>query len=366
MTKSKAAGDATSLSESELFDALTRSAFEFLRRAIDEFESSPKFSTVHFATAIELFLKARLMREHWSLLLDKPDQADKAAFFKGDAKTVTPEQTIERLRRIASVVVPPASREVFGNIAKHRNKMVHFVHAGEAGANGQEELEKVAEEQCAGWLALRTLLSEWPEFASYQRDIRQVSTKMERYRAYLRKAFEAKQPELQAHRRAGGRVIACPSCFFESVKVEKPHGSIADASCILCRFFHGSEIEVACPDPGCAERIIFTSGDGPPGACPTCSAQISKDYVSETLDTGEGVHKDNYFDHVSINCPSCSGYHTVIEHHNRYVCSECYDTSDTYGVCGYCSEGQLGGVPEHSSWVGCEFCEGNAGRHADD
>ncbi|HEV2506812.1 MAG TPA: hypothetical protein VGV39_27310 [Mesorhizobium sp.] len=366
MTNSKGVGNATFLSESELFDALTESAFEFLRRAIDGFKDSPKFSTVHFATAIELFLKARLMREHWSLLLDKPDQADKAAFFKGDAKTVTPDQTIERLRRIASVVIPPASREIFGNIAKHRNKMVHFVHAGEAGAHGQSELEKVAEEQCAGWLALRTLLSEWPEFASYESDIWQISVRMEGHQAYLQKAFEAKEPELNAHRKAGGRVIACPSCSFESVKVEAPNGSIANANCVLCRFFHGSEIEFVCPDEDCGEEIRFTSYNGLPPSCPKCSSPISKTYVRETLDTGERVHKDNYFDHVSINCPSCSGYHTVIEHYDRYVCTECYDTSDEYGVCGHCSEGQLGGVPEHSSWVGCEFCEGHAGRIDDD
>ena len=94
------------LSEDELFGALTESAFEFLNRSIDEFSESEKFSTVHFAIAIELFLKARLMREHWSLLLDKPDQADKTAFFRGDAKTVSPDQTIERLRRIALVSIP--------------------------------------------------------------------------------------------------------------------------------------------------------------------------------------------------------------------------------------------------------------------
>jgi len=69
------------LSEDELFRSLTGSAFEFLEKAIAEFEQSAKFSTVHFTIAIELFLKARLVREHWSLLLDKPDQGDKADFF---------------------------------------------------------------------------------------------------------------------------------------------------------------------------------------------------------------------------------------------------------------------------------------------
>ena len=124
MPNSREPGEALVLSEDKLFAVLTSSAFEFLERAIYEFSESAKFSTVHFAIAIELFMKARLMREHWALLLDKPDQADRAAFFRGEAKTVTLEQAIERLKKIASVQIPAASREIFVKITKHRNKMV--------------------------------------------------------------------------------------------------------------------------------------------------------------------------------------------------------------------------------------------------
>jgi hypothetical protein len=366
MIKGKTPTEVTFPSEAELFDALVKSAFEFLRRAIDEFSKSAKFSTIHFAIAIELFLKARLMREHWSLLLDKPDQADKAAFFRGDAKTVTPDQTVDRLRRIASVAVPQTSRDIFARIAKHRNKMVHFIHAGETDADGQDGLQQVAEEQCAGWLALRTLLSEWPEFADYENDIWQISVKMEGHRAYLQKAFEAKAGELQAHRDGGGRIISCPSCGFESVKVAETISAIAEANCVVCRFFHGSEITVPCPNEHCDKSISFTSYDGPPGVCQACQTALTKDDIRDALDTGEIITKHNYVDYIPINCPHCGGYHTVVEHHDLYVCTGCYETDTNYGVCSYCSEGQLGGVPEHSYLVGCEFCEGSAGHHADD
>lgn len=353
-------------SEQELFDALTKSAFEFLSRAIEQFSASAKFSTIHFAIAIELFLKARLMREHWSLLLDKPDQADKAAFFRGDAKTVTPEQALERLRRIAMVVIPPTSREIFAKIAQHRNKMVHFVHAGEANIEGPDGMQTIAEEQCAGWLALRTLLGEWPEFSAYNQEIRTISFKMEGHRAYLQKSFEAKADDIQAHRNAGGRVINCPSCNFEAAKVGEPIGAIADATCVVCRYFRGSEITVPCLNEDCRQAIHFTSYDGLPLVCPTCDEPVSKKMVKEFLDTGEVITKHNYLDYTPINCPECSGYHSVVEHHSIFVCSECYASDNRFGICGHCSEGQLGGVPEYSSLVGCEFCEGNADRHADD
>ncbi|KSV76007.1 hypothetical protein N185_16295 [Sinorhizobium sp. GW3] len=364
--KGKAPTEATFLTEDELFDALTKSGFEFLERAIAEFSQTAKFSTIHFAIAIELFLKARLMREHWSLLLDKPDQADKAAFFRGDAKTVTPEQTMERLRRIATVTIPQQSRDIFAKIAKHRNKMVHFAHAGEIAAEGPDGFEAIAEEQCGGWLALRTLLSEWPEFTGYGGRIAQISLKMEGHRAYLQKAFEAKAAELQAHRDAGGRVILCPSCKFQSVKVDEATGAIADAKCIVCRYFHGTEITVPCPNDECRVEMQFTSYDGPPSHCASCGIALSKRDVRELLDTGEAITKDNYFDHVHINCPHCGGYHSVVSHLSLYVCTECFTTEDEYGICGYCSDGQLGKVPEHSYLTGCEFCDGRAGQDGDD
>jgi hypothetical protein len=243
--------------------------------------------------------------------------------------------------------------------------MVHFAHAGEAAVDSADAQSRIAEEQCAGWLALRTLLDEWREFDPYRNDIRRISRKMEGHRTYLQRAFEAKAPELQAHRQAGLRIGLCPSCGFESVKVEAPTGAIAESACLVCRY-RGSEITVICCNDDCGETIRFTSYDGPPSECPACEETLSKDEVRNCLDTGDAITSDNYFDYVPVNCPHCTGYHTVVEHHDIYVCVECFETDKDYGICGHCSEGQLGGVPEHSSWVGCEFCDGSAERYRDD
>ncbi|MET3648925.1 hypothetical protein [Phyllobacterium ifriqiyense] len=353
-------------SEAELFNALTKSAFDFLERSIDEFADSPKFSTIHFASAIELFLKARLMLEHWLLILDKPDQADKVSFFKGNAKTTTPDQTIERLRRIANVSIQQTWKDIFTKIAQHRNKMVHFVHAGASQVGRADEQKQLAEEQCGGWLALRTLLSEWPEFAGFKNDISRVGIKMEGHRTYLQKAFEAKEPELRFHRDGGGRCIDCPSCGFLSVKVETPVGAIAEARCLVCRYFRGAEITLTCVNEDCKQPIHFTSYEGPTDSCLACGEGIASDEVREQLDTGEGVHSGNYMDHTPINCPQCVGYHTVVKHHELYICTQCFDVGTKYGICGYCSEGQLGGVSDHSYATGCEFCDGAVGNIRDD
>ena len=56
----------------EFFDSLVQNAIDFARRSVSEIRRSPKYSMIHFCAALELFLKARLLREHWSLVVTRP------------------------------------------------------------------------------------------------------------------------------------------------------------------------------------------------------------------------------------------------------------------------------------------------------
>ncbi|HIP71183.1 MAG TPA: hypothetical protein EYH05_07285, partial [Anaerolineae bacterium] len=55
----------------DLLERLVENAMDFLSQSIEEFDGSPKYSVIHFHAAVELFLKARLMAEHWSLVVSK-------------------------------------------------------------------------------------------------------------------------------------------------------------------------------------------------------------------------------------------------------------------------------------------------------
>lgn len=364
MNAAQVAKTKTKLSdEDQLFDSLVLSAFEFLEKAILEFASSAKFSTVHFAIAIELFLKARLMREHWSLLLDKPDQGDKAKFFRGEAITVKPEQTVDRLKDLAGVPLPQHARETFKAIAAHRNKMVHFVHSAEAA--GAHAAAQIVAEQCKGWLELKNLLDNWPEFDGFRGRILAVGRKMEKHRTYLDAKFASMQNIFDEHRREGGLISNCPSCRFTSVLLSASVGSITTGKCAVCSYY-GSEISVKCTNVDCGSIISFNAYEGSPKQCPSCEVCIDEEFLKDALYTGQPITYDNYFDALDINCPQCSGYHTGVEHHSIYVCIQCFDVSDDMGVCEYCSEGQIGGVPEFSFLTGCDFCDGSAGQLRDD
>jgi len=63
-------------SNDELFDALVRNALEFVSTSIGHLQHKPKNAIVDLYTAVELFLKARLMKEHWTLVLSSPESGD--------------------------------------------------------------------------------------------------------------------------------------------------------------------------------------------------------------------------------------------------------------------------------------------------
>src|SRR5215211_3353356 len=79
---------------------LIQSGFAFLERAAREIAEDPKYSIINFATGIELMLKARLVREHWALVVEKTSDAQKDDFMQGRLRTVSPREAIDRLRKI--------------------------------------------------------------------------------------------------------------------------------------------------------------------------------------------------------------------------------------------------------------------------
>ena len=53
------------------FDAVVNNGILFLNSSVSNLSTSPKSSLIDLYTAIELFFKARLMKEHWSLIISK-------------------------------------------------------------------------------------------------------------------------------------------------------------------------------------------------------------------------------------------------------------------------------------------------------
>ena len=72
-----------------MFNRLVENALDFLFEAISEIKEQPKYSVIHFYAAVELFVKARLMNEHWTLVITKRQEPDWDKFVAGDFQSVS-------------------------------------------------------------------------------------------------------------------------------------------------------------------------------------------------------------------------------------------------------------------------------------
>jgi len=277
--------------------------------AIDGFESQPKYSIINSYSAVELFLKARLLHEHWSLVVAK--EPDKQRFDVGDFQSVTFEEAFKRLRNIVQSPLPEPARESFDAIRKHRNKMVHFFHEADRSTTS---IEAVAAEQLRAWYQLNVLvLRQWRgAFSDLSTSFSQIEKKLTRHKEYLNAKFLDLSPELEELAAAGTVIAACPSCGFKAAEEIEILNGLFQYTCKLCRH-HASLLDYECPSCQKVSKI----DDGVGFVCGACGHTDSEDEVIERLREVAGSEP--------ANCFECSGYHTVIEYDGKYLCVQCFD-----------------------------------------
>ncbi len=352
---------ANSTQTPDLLNNIIENAFDFLVAAIEEFDTKPKFSIMHFSIAIELVLKARLVHEHWSLIVD--DKPEKAGFMTGDFRSITLKESIERIRKVLGEDLHKDYQDAFLQIAKHRNKLVHFFHH-QVGKDTLSLEESIAREQCIGWLYLSRLIKRWDDiFIQHQDQVTTLHDKMAKHRYFLFAVYETIKPDINKEALTGVVFKDCPSCGFKAWKQSILTDNIHSYTCKVCHFAERIII-IACPE--CSKFIEVAEGDADLIKCTHCEHEINHNYLSTALDT-DPITSDNYYEHPQINCADCYGRESVISHHDYYICTKCRNISQTIGYCRWCSEGQMGGGDlEFSYYGGCEFCEGNAGHIKDD
>jgi hypothetical protein len=341
---------------------ISESAFDFLKKSVDEIKAHPKYSVIHFANAVELLLKARLMHEHWSLLVDRVSDADLESFLSGKCKTVGPSEGIKRLGSICGQNIPKDAAVQFEKIAAHRNRMIHFFH--EAGYDEADPalVEEVVKEQCLCWFHLERLLEQWEDqFALFDQHILRTRFLMRRNQAYLSVAFERLKSKIEGDKKKGQVFHACLGCGYEAGEVHELSDILFEQTCRVCGLSE-AYAEIDCP-AGCGVKIHIKADHGSDRTCPDCGHVVTADQLEAILRT-EYIDPDDY---TRMNCALCASLGSVVQHHELYVCVECLGTSDEIAGCEWCNELQMGGGDlEYSYHTGCEFCDGHAGWTRDD
>lgn len=354
MSKSKK----VSLQE-ELFESVTNNALDFLETSAKQIEKSPKQSLINFASAVEIFLKARLMIEHWSLVIDKPESAKIKDFRSGKSKTVTGAVAIQRLENIAGEVILRHEKDAFAEVAQHRNKLIHFFHA-DYEADTALATQKVILEQLRAWFYLHRLLTQrWKKhFSKFSKSINKVDKLIRKNKKYLDGKFSALNPEIAELRKNKIEVVKCNRCSFIASRIDEIEEPLFERKCLVCETSQNL-MRTECPD--CKENIeIEDLGEG---SC-ECGYEIDIDYLIDTY----GPLEDPKEESDILYCSFCGRTEkpTAIPFGEGYLCLNCLMQHSSADYCQFCGTKCAGFDADDSYFSGCVLCEGQSGWNKDE
>ena len=343
---------------SDHFKLLTENALDFLSRSIKDFEENPKYSVIHFAAAIELFLKARLLAEHWTLIVANRKEPDWHRFVLGDFVSVGLDEAASKLKKVVRSDLGSDALAAFRKVSQHRNKMTHFYHEAISEPKKEELRRKVAKEQLIAWYFLHEIITtKWKnEFDLFLKNIKAADEELRELRAYLEVIFDQQQATISSRTNSGSIFCDCPSCGFKAQEhipnVKTPYAS----ECLVCNANFKS-ISINCSD--CGAHLIFEQEGFVTCKCGKTyePEQLAEELVDHGAAHIAAMEGDNSWD--MGNCGYCEGYHTVARIDDElWFCAMCFESVEIMNYCEWCSEPTTGDT-EMSSVFGCGFCPGN-------
>lgn len=217
-------------------------AMEFIAHATNELwdeRLTPaqrlKFSTIDLYTGIELLLKARLMQEHWTLVLRDPDRYRQESFLEGDFNSVTYQQGRKRLSDLCGIDLDEAAHNAFDQLRTLRNRYVHF--------RCDEPEPKVQAVQLSAWHHVLQLLEtgflgQLTREQSVATD--EVKAVMLRSEHFLDERLAQAQGRLVAATSSGLLVGTCPTCQRKSLVIGDGF-----PDCLVCGEYEASPARLA-------------------------------------------------------------------------------------------------------------------------
>ncbi|WP_343652301.1 hypothetical protein [Stenotrophomonas sp.] len=349
----------------QVLQRVVENALDFLTKSINDLNSSPKHSVIGFYTGVELFLKARLLAEHWTLVVSKAQDADASAFLRGDFSSVTLKEAATKLEKVLGSGLSASELQTFINVGNHRNKMIHFFHE-EGGELEREQVRtRILMLQMTAWHQLNILLTrQWGDvFAPWQREISSIQRKLRGHRKYLKAAYKHARPAITEAKATGCIIETCPACKYKA----EIHLDLKDypyeTTCPVCELAQHA-LRIDCPN--CETEILFRQ-DGH-AACSGCEMTIEPTDLAELLDDAGARHLaalEGEFSELG-NCTGCDGHHLIATTEGgQHICAGCLTAFEELSFCEFCGDSNSGDMTE-SYLKGCNHCEGRSGLYRDD
>lgn len=304
---------------------LFENALDFIHSGLEHLSQAPlakrdyKFGILHLAAGIELILKERLRREHWSLLFEDVDKANAAAMASGDFRSVVFESLVDRLAGVAKVTIAKHELQAIDDLRKRRNKVQHL-HITEA----TEIIESIAARAVGFALDfIENELSPKEMSAEEATAFDEIKDKLKHFEAFVAKRLDYLKPILQKAEKDGATTIECVRCLQKALVVNgdepkchfcnstfKPIELAGDwAGEFLGRSGYEAVTRGGPPPtkqcPNCAEDALVevgeASGHKTRWLCFSCAEKWGRDGLSycsscDELYEGEGAVCDGCFD----------------------------------------------------------------------
>ncbi|WP_460199471.1 hypothetical protein [Klebsiella pneumoniae] len=346
-------------SNEELFKSLVINAIDFLDASIDNLDKRPKNSIIDFYTAIELFLKARLMREHWTLILEDPGNAHSQNFSLGDFKSVYLDAAVKRLRSILGINLGDKVVDNFKALGEHRNQIVHFAHTEYS--NQQANKAGVVAQQWSSWHYLYHLLSvDWKDiFLDHQKSIDRIHRRMLTQKEFLKARFTELSQQIEINRKKGIKVVNCNQCNLPAGIVNENHKWGDDYECLVCesRGVALEKVRDTLDCPQCGNPFEFFSHDV--NECSTCNHKIDINLLirlcKAKYKTGDDWHEPG--GDVIAGCHQCQhSPDSVFYIEGQWSCVSCFDRGWSAINCPHCGAYVTGDM-ERIKYFACYKCE---------
>lgn len=342
------------------FDNLVRNGIDFLEKAMSQLDSEPKYSVINFYTAVEIFLKAPLVHDHWSLVVVDRDP-NRRKYEAGDFISVSFDDACNRLDLSLKKPLTKSAKEAFNRVRKHRNRMVHFYHSG----TSEKQRDVIKLEQAQAWFELNHFITDdWcEEFKPYMQEFKRMENNLVANNHYAQTKYESLKTKIEGQKSGGAIFKICPKCGTGACQVNTLADHLTTYHCKVC-FLSDTQLNVTCPECGDTDQSMSPYE---PFECEKCKYRISgEEKIFRFLDQSKTRYSKDDFDSVTpANCDECQGYQTVCEYAEGYLCSNCFTFFNSLSQCDWCSDHMTGSADD--TYVnGCEHCEGYADHHADD
>ncbi|MFZ4248201.1 hypothetical protein ACOZDF_23345 [Streptomyces griseoincarnatus] len=114
---------------------------DYLREVVDRLAAPRepdlrdlKYAVLHLQAAAEVLLKARLRREHWSLVISKAEKTKREDFEAGSFDSASNHEVLRRLADVVGLDISKEDKATLLALAKTRNQLQHWGLTEEANA----------------------------------------------------------------------------------------------------------------------------------------------------------------------------------------------------------------------------------------